>query len=115
MSIAATQERGAPHIAALLAGIVLLGASTMLAGMGGWQSALGAGVTAALGLAIVNPDEGFFAALARVGWFDALVVGIADQQFDAVSFTSAPAQAASATAGAAAAATGSCSATSTFR
>ncbi|MFO1168520.1 MAG: glycosyl transferase family 36 [Rhodoblastus sp.] len=76
MSIAATQERDAPGLMALTAGIVLLGASIALAGMGGWQAALGAGATAALGLAIVNPDERFFAALARVGWFDALVVGV---------------------------------------
>ena len=76
MSIAATQERGAPQITALLAGLLLLGASIMLAGMGGWQSALGAGGAAAVGLALVNPDERILPALARVGWFDALVVGV---------------------------------------
>ncbi len=75
MTIAATQERGAP-IAALLAGMLLLGASIAMAGMGGWQSALGAGGAAALGLALVNPEGRFFASLARAGWFDALVVGV---------------------------------------
>ena len=72
MTIAARQERGAP-IVALLAGLLLLGASIAMAGMGGWAYALGA---AALGLALVNPEGDFFATLARVGWFDALVVGV---------------------------------------
>jgi len=75
MTIAATQERGAP-LTALLAGLLLLGASIALAGMGGWEAALGAGATAALGLALVNPEGRFLITLARVGWFDALVVGV---------------------------------------
>ncbi|HPG03119.1 MAG TPA: hypothetical protein PLB34_08585, partial [Rhodoblastus sp.] len=76
MSIAATQERGAPQIWTLLAGLLLLGASISLAGMGGWEAAAGAAATAALGLALVNPETRFLPALSRVGWFDALVVGV---------------------------------------
>ena len=76
MGIAATQERGAPQIWTLLAGLLLLGASISLAGMGGWEAAAGAAATAALGLALVNPETRFLPALSRVGWFDALVVGV---------------------------------------
>ena len=75
MTIAATQERGAP-ILALLAGLLLLGASIAMAGMGGWANALGAAAAAALGLALVNPEGRFLATLVHVGWFDALVVGV---------------------------------------
>ncbi|MFV0281668.1 MAG: GH36-type glycosyl hydrolase domain-containing protein [Rhodoblastus sp.] len=76
MTIAATQERGAPHFAVLFAGLLLLGASIAATGLGGAQAALGAAASAAVGLALVNPEGRILNAIARVGWFDALVVGV---------------------------------------